>query len=133
MANQSIQTLPAEATADAAILTAWERRKEAFFGIDEMVVAAGLSGDEAKAAEDAYFAQIGEAEAEIARRTATTLAGLAPQLWISLHLTIGDMPRDIENAIINQDLDWLEARTDQFDSGARLTMAALRSLKAMGA
>lgn len=123
--------IPPSYGADATILAAWERRHAAFKRWNalpaETAVPIGLSPEEA-----ACQAIIDEAEEAIRSAVAKTPRGAELQLWLALyHSTSGGVDHD--DAINRADLARLERNDSALDLHARAMLAAIRSLRAMGA
>jgi hypothetical protein len=116
---------------DAALIEAFNRRQRAraeynALPDDKWVLEDGYTPEEAR-----LWAIVDEAEEQIRSAVAKTLQGVMIQIWIALAHTVGG--REDDNAITRGDLDQLLAKEEAFDWNARLALAALRSLKAMGA
>lgn len=117
-----------EGKADADILAAWGRRSVA------SAIYATLPFSECPNAaytpeEKAQVDVINAAEILICDATATSLGGVAIQLWTALaHI---EQSRDGEAAINIMDLDWFLEDETRFDWDVRLILAALKSLRAM--
>lgn len=130
-------TVPAtaiNANADAAILAAWDRRAAtyvaynalAFIGTDKW---GNSERDEAE--EERLWAIIDEAEAVIRSTTATTPQGLEAQIWTALyHSTTAPWLDDLTHA---RDLAAVAARDSELDWNQRFMLAALKSVRSMGA
>lgn len=116
---------------DHEIVGAWERRTAAYtrynsLPLDMLDIPSELTPEEA-----AVWAVIDEAEALILAATARTLRGVAIQLWTSLRYCVTSAIH--EEAVHRNDLAALEADADNLDGQGNWLIAALRSLKAMGA
>lgn len=116
---------------DAAILEAWERRKAASraynaLPFEEYVDIEGAYSPEEKE----VLAIIDAAEEEIRSSIATTPRGVAIQLWVALHHLVTS--REDDAAANEADLDYFERQGDQADWNARMLVAAIKSLQAMG-
>lgn len=64
--------------------------------------------------------------------TAKTPRGVEIQIWTGLHNSSAYHAEE-ENAILREDLAWIEANASAFDWDALPMIAALRSLRLMGA
>ncbi len=76
------------------------------------------------------LAQIDGAEILIQHCKARTTRGVIAQLLVALQHIESD--RETETTILDGDMDAIFAMDESFDWGARLVLAAIRSLQAMG-
>ena len=113
---------------DAAITAAWDRREAAFAAARAMPddPATGGNTDE----QEAQWAIIDEAEAEMVASTATTARGAEIQLWCAAVYQFDDA--EDEAPCYRGDLAHFTAQGDNLDWKDRLLVSALRSLRAMG-
>lgn len=133
MADHQVQALACESITDnrpdGPILDAFERRRRAYARIDQ--IGESATG-RITAHEQALLSIIDAAEILIRSNLARTPAGAAVQLWCALS-HCADLSREAHTAALAGDLTELELLVDELDWDAKLALAALRSLKAMGA
>ena len=129
MANTQVQTADGVATADAAILAAWELRKASYSAFDTMP--ANLRSDSGHDSPDEkiIWEGIERAEEVITNGRAKGPAAIEAKLWCSLHRIAGTPELFEDNAIIRGDLETLEARGDRFDRHTRSIISAIRSIR----
>lgn len=117
------------AKGDEAILAAWERNKAARAIYDalpftECPMAAYTPEEQAQ------IDIMDEAEEVICTTKATTLAGAEVQLWLALgHQLTGN---EESAAAIRGDIAWFDKHETDIDWVQRITLAAIRSLRAIG-
>lgn len=114
----------ASANPDAAIIAAWERRKAAYARFETLPF-------EDAAGEAAFWATVDAEEEVIRSATARTPRGVMIQILVALNHTFTD--RETDEALQRGDLASLAANEQDYDWSERMTVAALRSLEAMGA
>ena len=124
----------AETTPDAAILSAWERRKAAFERYNALPIADDTdptydADDQLTDAERHEWAIINDAEAAMVAATVTTPRAVAALLWTALSNSVTDRAQD--DAAVKGDLAAMLAFDEKLDWDERLSLAALRSHKAM--
>src|SRR3546814_721609 len=109
----------------AAITAAWDRREAAFRAVRAMPddPATGGNTDE----QEAQWAIIDAAEAEMVASVATTARGAEVQLWCAAVYQFDDA--EDEAPCYRGDLDYFIAQGDKRDWKDRLLLAALRSLR----
>ena len=119
--------------ADAEMEAAWQRRQTAYAAYNAQPVdQPGLEPGQVETPEEKrLWAIIDEAETVIRSTVAKTPRGVSIQLWCSLYHSVSG--REDDEAITRGDIDRLESLEDALDWNAKLALAALRSLKAMGA
>ncbi len=124
-APESATTL---STNDAAIIAAWDRRAAAFAELRGAPDPAttGTGTDE----QNALWAIIDVAEAEICTSVASTARGAELQLWTA-STYLFDSAED-EPPCYRADLAYFTEQADRRDWKDRLVIAALRSLRAQG-
>lgn len=115
----------ANPSGDAVLEQAWAKRQQAFEAYNAII----SDGDTPE--ELALWAIIDEAEKVIQTTVASTPRGVAIQLWTAMYHTI--VMAEEERAVTRGDFDYLDREDGNLDWDARLTLAALRSLKAMEA
>lgn len=113
---------------DTAIIAAWDRRSAAFAELRGAPDPAttGTGTDE----QNALWAIIDVAEAEISTSVASTARGAELQLWTAATYMF-DSAED-EPPCYRADLDYFTEQADRRDWKDRLVIAALRSLRAQG-
>ena len=111
---------------DSALFDAWARRVEA-----NRMINSGTLGASDKAAQP-YWDIITECDKLIHSTVAKTPRGIEVQIWTSLHNSSAYL-LDEEAAILAMDLDYVHAHAKDFDWDAMPMIAALRSLRALGA
>lgn len=123
---ESITTTIASTKDDAALIAAWDRRAAAFLAARELPddPATGGNTDE----QEAHWAIIDAAEAEMVASVATTPRGAEIQLWAAAVYQFDDA--EDEAPCYRGDLDHFIAQGDKRDWKDRLLLAALRSLRA---
>lgn len=132
----ALAAIPAAALAndpDAAIKAAWQRRQVAYAEYNSLPPdQPGLEEGECETPDEKRcWVIIDEAEEVIRSTKAKTVAGVTIQLWCALYHSVG---LGIEDAAITRgDFDWLAANDERLDWSARLALAAMRSLRSMGA
>jgi hypothetical protein len=130
MADISLQTPAAGATGDAEILAAWERRKAAF----ERWQSLPFSGEDSDMSpeQEECWEIIDSAEEVIRGAVAESPRGVEIQVWTALcHIVRGTTMEGA--ALTRRDLAYFEAHDEEADYNVRMTLAALRSLRTMGA
>lgn len=116
---------------DAAILRAWETRRATFERYNALPFGETPDGDIMTPAERECWAIIDVAEDEIQAAVARTPLGAEIQCWLVLdHSVLG---RADSSAVLRRDLGHFEAQGRDPDWNVLVLIAALRSLKAMGA
>lgn len=113
---------------DAAIIAAFERRAAAFATLDGLPDPATTGAGSPE--QEAQWAIIDAAEAEICTSIATTPRGAELQLWTAAVYQF-DAAED-EGPCYRADLGHFTAQGDKLDWKDRLFIAALQSLRAMG-
>lgn len=113
------------ASADFAIERAWFRRAAAY--------AAFVSDPEWEDNDKRYWSVIDQQEEIIRAHVAATPRGVLIQLWCALSHSTGAYTLEQDQAVTRGDFDAVEAMGSQMDWSDRLLLAALRSLKEMGA
>lgn len=113
-------------TADAAIIEAWGRRLAAY----EAFAAASEAEGPYTEAEQVQWAIIDGAELVIRTVTATSPYAAELQLWCALYHTVTG--NEATTAALRADLDWFHKHDDELDWNVKMTVSALRSLRAMG-
>lgn len=111
---------------DGALFDAWARRVEA-----NRMINSGTLGASDKAAQP-YWDIITECDKLIHSTVAKTPRGIEVQIWTSLHNSSAYL-LDEEAAILAMDLDYVHAHAKDSDWDAMPMIAALRSLRALGA
>lgn len=111
---------------DAAIVSAWHRRVAAH----GMIAGGELDSNDTSLAP--YWTIVDECDDFIQSTVANTPVGVEVQIWTALHNSSAYV-KDEEQAILRMDLDYLAAHASAFDWDAKPMIAALRSLRAMGA
>lgn len=127
-------TLPAAAfgtNTDAVLEHAWARRQEAYAAYNALPDEEWERGAGYAPEQDRLWVIIDEAEEVIRSTVAKTPRGAAIQLWVALYHSVTG--REDDEAITRGDLVRLSKIEDGFDWSARMALAALRSLEAMGA
>ena len=132
MADTQVQTADGVATADAAILAAWEMRKAAYAAIDAMPEAKRSESGRLSPDEKLLWAGIEHAENLIAGTTATGAEAIEAKLWTGLYHTIGEPVAHEGQALLRGDLEALDAMGDALDLHVRSILSAIRSLWDMG-
>lgn len=112
------------------LVTAWQRRIAAF-AIYDALPNSDTDGEPYTPEEAAQWAIIDSAEDVIRSTVAKTPEGVMIQLWTQLSHNVTD--RKDEAATRRRDLAYFEAQGEMLDWTERLTIAAIRSLKAMEA
>ncbi|RVQ65725.1 hypothetical protein EKN06_12380 [Croceicoccus ponticola] len=130
-ATAAIAAVPAFASThpDAAILAAWERRSAAFARLS--VPAFDEQGEACRQASEAVWSEIDTAEKIIREAIARTVEGVEIQLWVAMGHSVCDRQSGL--AITRRDLDYLIQHERDMDWYEQFILAALRSLKTMGA
>lgn len=137
--TRAIATLPAISIApsaisgidpDAAIKAAWERRKAAYAEYNRLSGADDGTGESGRKKNEQYDI-IDRAEEEICSSVARTPDGVAIQLWVSLYHILFE--REFDEMITRGDLEGLARCDKELDWNGRFIVAALQSLRAMGA
>lgn len=113
---------------DTAIIAAFERRAAAFTTLDGLPDPATTGAGSPE--QEAQWAIIDAAEAEICASVATTARGAELQLWTTAVYQF-DAAED-EGPCFHANLDHFTAQGDKLDWKDRLFIAALQSLRAMG-
>jgi hypothetical protein len=118
-----------DAHPDAAILAAWERNKAARAIYDALPIS-DLPCGAYTPEEQALWDVMDETEEFIVSTTATTPAGVEAQLWIALghQITLSNECA----AALRGDMDWFDANGTEIDFVQRMTLAAIRSVRAIG-
>lgn len=128
----TINTTIAPATAahpDAALIAAWERNKAARTIYDALPLS-DCPGGSYTPEEQAQIDIMDEAEEVICSTTAATPAGAEIQLWLALgHQLTGN---EESAAAIRGDIDWFNKHETAIDWVERITLAAIRSVRAIG-
>lgn len=119
--NTTVTTNP-----DVLILDAWQRRNAAWGRVD-------ADPPLPSAAEAEYIALADAAEEVIRTATAATPRGVEIQLWVSFSHVSDAHQRSVSELGDREDLASLLSQEDEFDYSTRMLLAALRSLKSMGA
>lgn len=116
----------APAKADADILAAWER-----FAANRKAVGELREEDPAYEAEEARLWDVVHAdEVFIGESLAKTLRGVEIQLWC---IVSHDVPQwDWELAVFRRDISAFDGLDEHLDWPTRVTLQAIRSLRAMG-
>ena len=107
---------------DAAILAAWNERREAFARYN------ALPHDDPR--ENDEWAIIDRAEVAIRGQVSKTLNGIAAQVWVGLQYSLTQRTDDAAAQI--GDIAYF-ADDERFEMSERMALAALRSLAAQGA
>lgn len=113
---------------DAKLIAAWDRRAAAFLAARELPDHAATGGNTDE--QEAQWAIIDVAEAEIVATVATTARGAEIQLWAAAVYQFDDA--EDEAPCYRGDLDYFVAQGDKRDWKDRLFIAAIKSLRAMG-
>lgn len=118
---------PAKPTAsDNVIAAAWEQRRAAYSVLSVQKAGAESSLDETK-----LWGLIKASEDDLQALVATSPSGVASQLWAAMHHVSPEL--GLNRACESGNLAALEEREGDLDICGRLILAALRSLKSMGA
>jgi len=108
------------------MIAAWERRLASYNKINSHAFVEGSPEDKA------CWAEVDAAERLIRESVATTPQGVEVQLWTALYHS-ADFDHAIDDlAAIRGDLAYFDGHEPSLDWNTRLTLAAIRSLRAMG-